>query len=475
MMNTNVPSNIFRGYDIRGLADTELTDDNVISIARAYATYLIGRRIYDTVLGRDCRLSSPRINEIVVRELIESGITVFDIGMSISQIAYWASYYFRSKGLMMITASHNPKEYNGFKFGTGFSETMVTEEIIAFKELVQKGEFSKLDKKGEHIEKEVFKEYAEDLFRRVPKTSIGKFKVVVDSLSGSTGPYLPEILRMAGCEVVEKNTTPDGNFPTGTPDPTESEHLERLAKDVVNEGADLGFSYDTDGDRVGIVDNKGGILWNDTLVSIFARDILEFMPGSSIVFNTLCSKQVSEIIESDGGKPVIWMTGHSFIKAKVREIGAPFGGELSGHFFFMDNFYGHDDGAIASLRVLAYLTRRGKSLSEVVDELPKYISSPEIKLGLADEVKFQLINNEIKKDIENLYPDGEYITIDGVRVDTKDSMLIIRASQNGPYITIKFEAKKQEDYDQMKKQIESMLKKYEQIKFDEGINIHAFK
>ena len=470
-----VSDNIFRGYDIRGLADTELSDENVVTISRGYATYLISRRIYDTILGRDCRLSGPRIHKIVVKELIESGITVYDIGMTITQMAYWASYYFRSKGLIMITASHNPKEYNGFKLGTGFSETMVTEEIIAFRDLVQKGEFKSLDKKGEYIEKDVFKEYMVDLFRKVPTSTIGKFKVVVDSLSGSTGPFLPEILRMAGCEVIEKNTTPDGNFPTGTPDPTESEHLERLARDVVKEGADLGFSYDTDGDRVGIVDNKGNLLWNDILVSIFARDVLEFMPGSSIVFNTLCSKQVSEIIELDGGKPVIWMTGHSFIKAKVREIGAPFGGELSGHFFFMDNFYGHDDGAIASLRVLAYLTRRGKSLSEVVNELPKYISSPEIKLGLADDVKFQLINNEIKRDIENLYPDGEYITIDGVRMDTRDRMLIIRASQNGPYITIKFEAKQQADYNEMKTQIEAMLKKYDQIKFDEGVNIHAFK
>jgi len=469
-----VPDNIFRGYDIRGLADTELTNENVVAIAQGYATYLIGRRIYDTILGRDCRLSSPRIHEIVVRELIESGITVYDIGMTISQMTYWASYYFRSKGLMMITASHNPKEYNGFKLGTGFSETMVTEEIIAFKDIVQKGKFKKLDKKGEHIEKDVFKEYMEDLFRRVPPHTIGKFKVVVDSLSGSTGPFLPEILRMAGCVVVEKNTVPDGNFPTGTPDPTESEHLERLAKDVVKEGADLGFSYDTDGDRVGIVDNKGNLLWNDTLVSIFARDVLEFMPGSSIVFNTLCSKQVSEVIVSDGGKPVIWMTGHSFIKAKVREIGAPFGGELSGHFFFMDNFYGHDDGAIASLRILAYLTRREKSLAEVVAELPQYISSPEIKLGLADNIKFKLIENEIQQDIRKLYPDAEYVTIDGVRMDTEDRMLIIRASQNGPYITIKFEAKHQEDYDQMKTQIETMLKKYDQIKFDEGVNIHAF-
>ena len=168
------------------------------------------------------------------------------------------------------------------------------------------------------------------------------------------------------------------------------------------------------------------------------------------------------------------MTGHSFIKAKVKEVNSPFGGELSGHFFFMDNFYGHDDGAMASLRLLAYLTRVKKSLKEVISELPQYISSPEIKLGLADDIKFKLIDNQIANEIKSLYPDADYVTIDGVRMDTKDKMLIIRASQNGPYITIKFEAKKQEDYDILKKQIETLLKKYPEIKFNEGVNTSAF-
>lgn len=468
-----LPNHIFRGYDIRGLVATELTDENVAVIAKGYASYLLSRRIFDTVLGRDCRLSSPHLNQIFVKELTNAGITVYDIGMTLSQIAYWAQYCFRSKGMVMITASHNPSEYNGFKLGTGFSETMVTEEIQAFRDLVKKGSFRQRGMKGKHIQKDIFKEYMEDLFRRVEE--IGSFKVVVDALNGSTGPYLPQILRKAGCDVIEYNTQPDGNFPLGTPDPTETKHQERLAEKVVEHKADLGFSYDTDGDRVGVVDHEGNLIWNDTLVAIFAKDILEYVPGSSIVFNTLCSKQVPETIEEAGGKPVMWMAGHSFIKAKVKEVHAPFGGELAGHFFFMDNFYGHDDGAMATLRLLAYLTRKKQSLKQAVAELPQYISSPEIKLGLADEIKFQLIDNEITRDVRQLYPDAEFVTIDGVRMDTKNKMLIIRASQNGPYITVKFEAKTQSEYDKLKRQIERILRRYPEINFAEVVNISALQ
>jgi len=471
-MKTNVPPGIFRGYDLRGIAETELTDDNIRALAGGYATFLLSRRIYDIVVGRDCRLSSPRIHNVLVETLLDHGITVYDIGETISQMAYFAQYLFRTKGMIMITASHNPKQYNGMKLGTGFSSTMETAEIVAFRDLVAKGEFTKRENRGEHITKDIYADYEADLLRRVD--NINKFKLVVDSCNGSTGPILPNILKKAGCEVIEQNTNPDGNFPLGTPDPTEKVVLERLAQRVRQESADIGFAYDTDGDRVGIVDHEGNLIWNDTLVALFAKDILEFMPGSPIIFNTLCSKQVAETIEASGGKPIIWKTGHSFIKAKVKEIGSPFGGELSGHFFFMDNFYGHDDGAIATLRLLSYLTRTKQTLKQTVDQLPRYISSPEIKLGLADDIKFRLIDGEIAQELRKLYPDASYLTIDGIRMDTDTKMAVIRASQNGPYITIKFEAKSEEEYDGVKKTIHDLLRKYPQIKFDEGVNLHAF-
>lgn len=355
-MGITIPDHVFRGYDLRGLVDKELTPENVELLGKGYATWLLERRIYDCVVGYDCRLSSPSFRDAIVKGLTESGITVFDIGMTLSQITYFACYYFRTRGMVMITASHNPKEYNGFKFGTGFSETMLTEDIRQFRDLVKSGKFVSRSPKGTYIQKDIKQEYMDDLKRRVD--TIGKFKVVVDACGATAGMYLPDILRSVGCEVVEQNTKPDGNFPVGTPDPTEREVQERLAKRVVAEKADLGFSYDCDGDRIGIVDEDGALIWNDTLISLFAKDILEFLPGAKIVYNTLCSKQVDDVIRAAGGKPVMWLTGHSFIKAKVRDEKAPFGGELSGHMYFVDNFYGHDDGAIASLRLLAYLTRK---------------------------------------------------------------------------------------------------------------------
>jgi phosphomannomutase/phosphoglucomutase len=373
----------------------------------------------------------------------------------------------------MITASHNPKEYNGFKFGTGFSETMLTEDIIELRDLVNSGNFKTRNPKGKLIKKDIKQDYMDDLKKRIDP--IRKFKVVVDSCAATTGIYLPDILRSVGCEVIEQNTKPDGNFPAGVADPTDYEVQTRLANRVIKENADIGFSYDTDGDRIGIVDGKGRLIWNDVLVALFAKDVINALPGSKIVFNTLCSKIVEDSIMKAGGKPVMWKTGHSFIKAKIREERAPFGGELSGHIYFVDNFYGHDDGAIATLRLLAYLTRVNKTLDQAVDELPKYISSPEIKLGLADNIKFKLIDEKISQDLRNLFPSAKYVDIDGFRADTTDEMVIIRASQNGPYITVKFEGKTQEQYDGLKVKLAGILRKYPEIDWKTGVNIHAFE
>jgi len=468
-----VPDHIFRGYDLRGVVGTDLDEENVLILAKGYATYLLQRRIYDCVIGFDSRESSPVFRDVFVKGLTESGITVFDIGITLSQICYFAQYFFRTRGMVMITASHNPKEYNGFKFGTGYSETMVTEEIIEYRELVKSGKFISLEKKGEHIQQDIFPDYQKDLLRRIGK--IKKFKVVVDSCAATTGLFLPKILRSVGCEVIEQNTTPDPTFPVGVADPTEKEVQERLAKRVVSEKAELGFSYDTDGDRIGVVDQDGGLIWNDTLVSLFSKDILDFAPGSEIVYNVLCSKQVDEVIKQSSGKPLMWKTGHSFIKAKVREDGAIFGGELSGHFFFCDNFYGHDDGAIASLRLLAYLTRVNLSLKEAISKLPHYFSSPEIKVGCADNIKFSVVTDKIGGEIKKLYPTAKYVEIDGVRMDTEEEMMIVRASQNGPYLTIKFEGKSQEKYDELKSQVNKILHSLKEIDFSTGVNVDSLK
>lgn len=470
---TKLVNNIFRGYDLRGLVNSELNEETVSILGKAYATYLLQRRIYDCVVGYDCRLSSPEFSKIFIKALIEAGITVYDIGTSLTQMVYFACYYFRTRGSVMITASHNPKEYNGFKFGTGYSETMLSDDIQEFRKLAQSEKFISLNKKGSYLKKDIFEDYVKDVKRRIDK--IGKFKIVVDSCAATTGLFLPKIFREYNCEVIEQNTIPDGNFPVGTPDPTEKDVLERLGKRVVQEKADIGFAYDADGDRLGIVGTDGKPIWNDVLFSIFAKDILDYLPGSKIIYNTLCSKQVGEVVEQNGGKPIIWITGHSFIKAKVREERAPFGGELSGHFYFVDNFYGHDDGAIASLRLLAYLTRVNKSVLEVISELPKYISSPEIKVGCADELKFNFVSKTLGDELKKLYPEAKFLEIDGVRMDLQNEMIIIRASQNGPYLTVKFEAKSQEKYEQMKVEISQLLHKYSEIDFKKGVNTSSLE
>lgn len=472
-MTANFTDNIFRGYDIRGKYPEELNEEGIAVLGKAYATFLYQRQIRDAVVGCDIRKSSESLKKAFIDSLLEAGINVIDVGLSLTQIIYFAQYYYLSKGAAMISASHNPSNYNGLKLAVGFSDTLITEEIVEVKEIAKSGKFKSYEKKGELRVDDVRPAYNEYVARMVPVRNV-KMKVVVDAISSTPGAFIPKIIAATGAEVIEKNTKPDGSFPLGTPDPTEREHMERLANEVKQSKADIGFTYDCDGDRIGIVDANGEIIWNDVLVALFAKDILYYLPGSPIVFNTLCSKATSDTIKEAGGKPVIWMTGHSFIKAKVKEMRSPFGGELSGHFFFMDNFFGHDDGAIASLRLIAYLHRTGKTLAEAVAELPKYVSSPEIKLGLSDEIKFKFVSEVIGGDLKKLYPKADYIEIDGVRMDTKETMAIVRASQNGPYITIKYEGKTQEQYDELKVRLRKILKSHKEVDWSYGVNTDAF-
>src|SRR3989344_3508299 len=462
---------LFRGYDLRGVVGQDLDEEKMKVLGRAYATFLYQRRIWEVVVGRDNRLTSESYSEAFIKGLLESGVDVVDIGLSLAQIIYFAQYFLRLKGAAMITASHNPAEYNGLKLAVGFSDTMITSEIQEYKKIAQSANFKKFDRKGSVREQDVFPDYKADVLRRMGK--IRQFKVVVDTIYGTAGMFLPSILKEAGCEVVEQHTELDGTFPLGTADPTDREVQERLAERVVAEKADLGFSYDTDGDRMGVVDGMGRLIWNDTLVSIFAKDVLEFMPCAKIVFNVLCSKQVKDVIESMHGNPIMWITGHSFIKAKIKEERALFGGELSGHMFFTDNFYGHDDEAYATLRLLSYLTRVGKSLDQVIDEFPQYKSSPEIKVGCADNIKFDLISQKIAKDLKKVFPKAQFVEIDGVRFDTKDEMGVVRASQNGPYLTIKYEARDEAGFKKMRQVISAILHKYAEIDFKDGVNTDA--
>lgn len=465
----NINSKIFRGYDIRGVVGEDINEDVYYTFGRAYATYLSQRRIGQAIVGRDNRLSGESLSRAFIQGLNDGGIDTVDIGLSLSQIVYFSAYHFKTKGFAMVTASHNPGNYNGLKLGSGYSETMVTEEIIEYQKLCASGNFSQ--GQGKNEKKDIFPDYKKDILKHFNLKK--KWKIVVDACNTTSGMFYPDLLRQAGCEVVEQNCKLDGNFPLGVPDPTEMEVLERLGEGVKKAKADIGFAYDADGDRMAVVDENGQVLHMDTIVSLFAKDVLEFLPGSQIIYNTLCSRQVTETIEAAGGKPLMWLTGHSFIKAKVKETSAPFGGELSGHIFFFDNFFGHDDGAFASVRLLAYLERKNESVSTAVSKLSHYYSSPEIKFGLADDIKFSFIDTVIRQEFKTLWPNASVIDIDGIRIDLPDRMVIIRASQNGPYITVKFEGKTEAIYSELKSKLKHMLSQHNQIDWKQGVNIRA--
>lgn len=465
---------IFRGYDLRGIVDKDLNEDIVFHLGKAHGTLMARKGINQALVAYDCRFTSKAYCDAICKGIAWAGIDVINIGMTLVGTFYWAQYFLNIKGGVFVTASHNPSEYNGFKFAIDFSETLVSDGMQELRRMVEEDDYMQGQTEGKIIERNIQDDYIADLKKRFKISK--KFKVVVDPSNSTAGAIIPHVFREFGCEVIENNCEIDPSFPLGTPDPTEMIVAERLRDKVLAEGADLGFSYDADGDRIGIVDDKGGIIWNDVLVALFAVDVLAEHPGAKIMFNTLCSKVVPETIVNNGGTPFMWRTGHSFLKKKNQEVKAAFIGELSGHFFFSADFYNHDDGTYSALRLLQYLSRTGKKLSDIIAELPHYISSPEIKVGCPDEVKVPLMSKLAKKLRED-YPQAEVIDDeragDGVRLDMSDSMFIVRYSQNGPYLTIKFEATTKEKYTELKEYISELLHSYEEIDWSFGVNVES--
>ena len=471
--NVKVNPYIFRGYDIRGLVDVDLNPVVAEHIGKAFGTYMKTRGVVEFVVGHDARASSPAYSEAVIRGLNATGADVIDIGMTLVGTFYWSQYFLNRKGGIYISASHNPAPYNGFKLANDFSETLVSDGMQELLRLVETEEYDIAEKPGTSQTQDIRESYFEDLLRRVPITK--KFRVLVDASALTAGAFAPDLLRRAGCNVVEKNCVVDSTFPLGAADPTSSEVAERLGKEVLEAKADLGVTYDTDGDRIGIVDEKGGIIWNDTLVALFALDTLELHPGATIMYNILCSKAVKETIIANGGKPFMWRVGHSFLKKKNQEVGAAFIGELSGHFFFSKDFYNHDDGLYSTLRLLRYLAHTEQTLSQAVAKIPHYISSPEIKLFCADDEKMALINKiapVLKGDFPSAEITGIEVAGDGVRLELPDAMFVVRYSQNGPYLTIKLEGKTQERYDALKKYIDNLLHKFPEVDWNSNMNVN---
>jgi phosphomannomutase / phosphoglucomutase len=454
---------IFRNYDIRGIVDVDLDDNKLEAIGKAFGTFLIKRKIYDMVCGRDCRLSGPSYQQAFMAGVQSTGVDIIDLGLIMTQMMYYGQYRFQTNGGAILTASHNPWNYNGFKLGIGYSQTTGPEEVKEILNYIQTDQYYQADTKGKITKADIREDYIKDTLKRV--RNIKKFKVLVDSHNGTTGIYVPEMLRRAGLEVIESKTNIDGHFPNGTPDPTDAKVMENIAQQVLEHKADVGLTFDGDGDRIGLVDEKGNVLWNDVALAIFAKGILERFPKSKIIYNGLCSQVVDKVIRQEGGTPIMWRTGHSFIKQKIAEELAVFGGELSGHFFFADNAYGHDDGAYASLRILEYLSEQNLTLSQLYESFPQYISSPEIKIGCPDDKKVAVVKDLIKvfkKDFAGAQITDDTVIPgdDGVRADFDDGMIVFRYSQNGPYVTIKFEATTQEVFEERRAYIRKILHSY---------------
>lgn len=469
-----VNPHIFRGYDLRGLVGEDLSPELALHVGKAHGTYL--KRLGQTkaLVGRDSRETSPEYAKKVAEGMAWAGLDVTDIGLQMVGMFYWAQHHLQIPGGIFVTASHNPPQFNGFKLANDYSETLVSDGMQAIRKMIEDEGYEQGEPSGKINKEDIRPAYFKDILSRIKIEH--PIKVMIDASNTSSGEIVPELLRQAGCEVIGFNTEIKSDFPLGVADPTEEYIMDRMKDEIAECKADVGFTYDADGDRIGIVNEKGEPIWNDMLVAIFAKDVLADHPGATIMFNTLCSKAVPQTIESAGGKPFMWRTGHSFLKKKNQEVKAAFIGELSGHFFFSADFFNHDDGIYATMRLLQAMSRTNKTLSQIVADLPQYKSSPEIKVFCPDDKKAAL-TEELAKKLRADYPDAEVIDDeragDGVRLELPDSMFVVRYSQNGPYITIKIEAKTEEKYETLRKYLADTLHGYPEIDWTNSVSANV--
>jgi phosphomannomutase/phosphoglucomutase len=448
---------MFREYDIRGkVNDEELNARSTEIIGKAFGTYLDRLGITDVVVGFDSRYGSAELKDGLVAGLRSTGRNVVMIGMCLTPMMYWAQYHFKTKGGAMITGSHNPKGWNGLKLAHDLSRTLGGEEIRQVYELCESEDF--VVGNGDYTDASIAEEYTADLVGRV---KVGRhLKVVIDTGNGTAGAFAPRIFREAGLEVIEQFTDLDHDFPNHEPDPARTDTVEAIGQRVLAEGADMGFGFDGDGDRFGLVDEKGEVVWPDRYLILLSRQVLEKSPGGKIIFDVKCSQALEEDIAAHGGRPIMWKTGHSHIKKKLHEEHGMLAGEMSGHVFFVENYYGFDDGVYAALRFAEYVSNLEGTLSEIIASTPYYESSPTINVRCADEVKYDVVDRltaELKKDFDRV------IDINGARVVFDDGWGLVRASSNLPELVLRFEAKTPERLNEIKKIFRGYMDRYPEI------------
>ena len=454
----NLKKTMFREYDLRGkVSDDELNEQSVEIIAKAYGTMLSKRGISDAVLGYDYRDCSEGFRDAVTHGLVMTGINVLDLGMVLSPMMYSAQYYYQTKGGVMITASHNPNGWSGFKLSLGYSHTLVPEEMKELYNLTVSEDFARGQGK---VKKEFFNEaYAKDVLSRIKIKR--PLKVVVNTGNGTAGPIVPPILRQTGCEVVELLTNLDWSFPRYYPNPSLVEMMEDTGQKVREVKADLGLAFDGDGDRLGVTDEKGENISPDKFLILLARQILEKQPAAKIVFDVKSSQALVDDVQAHGGEPIMWITGHSYIKAKVQEEKAPLGGEKSGHIFFGEPVYhGFDDGVFAALKLLDYLSSQAQKFSQIMATVPQYVTTPTLHADCPDEVKYQVVE-KLTKEFKN---EGFKVNdINGARVQFPEGWGLVRASSNLPVLVLVFEAKNQEGVEKIQKVFRQKLDKFPEV------------
>jgi phosphomannomutase/phosphoglucomutase len=444
-------AHIFREYDIRGLVDKDLTEEVVEKLGRGLGTWVKRRGGRTVVVGRDCRESSTRFRDALAKGLTSTGVDVVDIGVVPTPLTYFAANTLPVDGLAMITGSHNPPEYNGFKIGFG-KTTFHGHEIQELRRMIEASDFEK-GTPGKVTEFDIVTPYMH-FVRQTVKVGRKGMKIVIDAGNGTGGAVAVPLFEAMGFEVVPLFCEMDARFPNHHPDPTVTENLEDLIRAVKKEKAEVGIAYDGDADRIGVIDDAGNILWGDQLMILFARSVLKEAPGAAIVGEVKCSSTLYDDIAKKGGKPVMWKAGHSLIKAKMREEHAQLAGEMSGHIFFKHRYFGFDDAVYSSARLLEILTHDKRKLSEMLADVPKTFASPEIRNDTPEEKKFEVV----KRATETFRKQGyNLVDVDGVRVTFPDGWGLIRASNTQPLLVLRFEAQTKERLAEIQQLIEGTL------------------
>ena len=453
-MTVTLSRDIFREYDIRGVAGKDLTPEVARLVARAYAAFLAEKKVSGTIaVGRDNRPSGVDLHREMVAGLLESGLDIVDIGVVPTPLAYWAQHKLNVAGGVQITGSHNPPEFNGFKLGLG-TRSIYGDDIQRIYSLAVAGSFP--NGKGSSRDEAVIDRYVDDVVARIGPIS-RSLRVVADAGNGAGALVAPLLFDKLGVPVRCLFCESDGTFPNHHPDPTIPENLADLIAAVKSDRADVGIAFDGDADRIGVIDDTGEIIWGDQLLIIYARDVIaRKAKGQPIIFDVKCSQALPESIEKAGGTPLMWKTGHSLIEEKMHETGAPIAGEMSGHMFFAEGYYGFDDALYGAARLLRIIADAGRSIHEMLADVPRFVSTPELRVPCPDDKKFALVE-EAKKHFAAIH---KVIDVDGVRVLFGDGWGLIRASNTQPVLVMRFEARTQEHLDAIKSEMEGWLREH---------------